>query len=348
MGLRNLDSLMALLVEHGRDPSTPACVIQSASLPTQRTVVGTVADIAEKVRAAGLGMPSLTIVGNVVGLREHLRWFDKKPLFGKRVLVTRPSGQAHVLSELLRDEGAEPVEAPTIEIADPSDGGPLARAVASLDSYRWVVFTSKNGVDRFFAALERARRDARALGNAKVAAIGPGTAAALAQNGVRPDHVPSEYRGEAVAEILLAAHDRDLSGVRVLLPRAEVAREALPDILRAHGAEVDVVPAYKNVPPTGADAERVRRLVVDREVDVVTFTASSTVSNLCDLVGDDAAAHLAHLAVASIGPITTETAERLGVRVDVTASEYTNAGLVHALADHFAARTERVAPEPTR
>jgi len=336
MGLRKLAGLMQLLVDHGRPPDTPACVVQNASLPQQRTVVGTVATIAATAAAAGLGMPSLTIVGPVVGLRDELRWFDTLPLFGKRVLVTRPSGQAAVLSQRLRDEGAAPVEAPTIRIEAPDDGGPLESAVAALSRYDWVLFTSKNGVERFFAEVRRGGGDARRLGTAKVVAIGPGTARGLEAVGITPDHMPDEHVGEAVARIVTEAHGGDLSGVRILLPRAAVAREALPEILRAAGGEVDVVPAYQNVPPEGEDAARLSELIRGGEIDVVTFTASSTVQNLCEILGEDAPAALASLTIASIGPITTATAEGLGLTVDVTASEYTNVGLVAALRDHFA------------
>jgi uroporphyrinogen III methyltransferase/synthase len=166
-------------------------------------------------------------------------------------------------------------------------------------------------------------------------AIGPGTAQALSAEGVIADHVPEEHIGEEVARVVTDAHDGDVSGVRILLPRAAVARQILPDTLRAAGGEVDVIAAYRSVPPIGEDAARLSRLIRDREVDVVTFTASSTVENLCTILGDDARDALEPLTIASIGPITTATAERLGLRVDVTASRYTNAGLVSALRAHF-------------
>ncbi len=336
MGLRKLDSLMLLLVEHGRSKSTPAAVIQSASLPTQRTVIGTVGDIADKAHAAGLGMPALTIVGPVVALREQLRWFDSKPLFGKRVLVTRPAGQASELARLLRDEAAEPIEAPAIRIVDPEDPAPLTRAARDVGSYAWALFTSKNGVERFFAELDRQGLDARALGGARVVAIGPATARALAVHGVRADRVPEEHRGEEVANAVLEATGGRLDGTRVLLARAAVARDALPDALREAGALVDVVDAYRSVPPEPDDSARLGELVRGG-VDVVTFTASSTVENVASILGRDAAAALSPLTVASIGPITSATAEELGIRVDVTATEYTHEGLVRALRRHFAA-----------
>jgi uroporphyrinogen III methyltransferase / synthase len=337
MGLRKLHTLMDLLMEHGRSPETPAAVVQWASLPKQRTVIGTVATIADQVRAAGIEMPALTIVGDAVRLRERLRWFDTKPLFGKRVLVTRPVRQAGSLSQQLRDEGAEAVEAPTIRIVPPEDAAPLEEAVRSLASYQCVVLTSRNGVEALFAAIRADGGDARRLGGARVVAIGPKTAEALAAEGIRADRVPDEYRGEAAAEAVLAELGAHVRGARVLLPRAKEARQVLPETLRAKGAEVDVVEAYRTLPPLEEEVERIRRVVSEGEVDVVTFTSSSTVRNLVDVLGARAPEQIGAVTVASIGPITTQTALDLGLRVDVTASEYTTTGLVRALRAHFEA-----------
>ena len=338
MGARKLESLMERLVAHGRSPSTPAAVIQSASLPSQRVVVGTVGDIAVRAREAGIAMPALTIVGDVVRLRDELRWFDTKPLFGRRILVTRPRDQARALSELLRDEGAEPIEVPAIRIAPPDDAAPLERAAREAGSYDWIVFTSANGADAFFAELARQGADARRLARARVCAIGPATARAIARAGVRADIVPDEHRGEAVAEAITRAHGRSMSGARILLPRAAVAREVLPEMLGAAGASVDVVVAYRTLAPEASVVARLAAAFEAGGIDVVTFTSSSTVDNLVDALGARAAELLARTVVASIGPITTETAARSGVRVDVTAAEYTAEGLVRALVEHFASR----------
>ena len=336
MGVRKLDSLMRLLIAHGRAPDCPAAVVQSASLPQQHTVVGTVADIAERARAAGIGMPALTVVGDVVGLRDRLRWYDRKPLFGKRVLVTRASTQAHTLGGALRDAGAEPIELPAICIQPADDPAPLARAVERLDTYAWVLFTSENGVAAFFAELARRKRDARAIGSARVAAIGTATAGALRARGITPDVVPDEHRGEALADAVISRHGAPLQGVRVLLPRAAVAREALPERLAAAGARVDVIEAYRTLPPDEPDLERLRTALVAGTLDVATFTSPSTVDNTVAALGHDSARLLAGLTVASIGPITTEAAHRHGLRVDVTADAYTIPGLVAALERHFA------------
>jgi uroporphyrinogen III methyltransferase/synthase len=298
-------------------------------------VVGTVGNIAERVREAGIGSPALTVVGGAVRLRETLRWFDRGPLFGKRVLVTRPAHQARPLSQLLRDAGATPIEAPTIRIVAPEDPEPLREAVAGLRDYDWVLLTSRNGVDALFAELDRQGGDVRRLGRAALAAIGPKTAEALRERGLVPDLVPNEYRGEAVADAVVDALGASARQARVLLPRAREAREVLPERLRAAGATVDVVEAYRTVLPPEEDQERIRQLVRDRAVDVLTFTASSTVRQLVEIVGPSAPELLRPCTLASIGPITTETAEGLGLRVDVTASRYTVAGLVQALHEHF-------------
>lgn len=336
MGRRKLASLMALLVQHGRPPETPVALIQWASLPRQRTVVGTVANIADKVAAAELGTPALTIVGQVVQLRRALRWFDTQELFGKRVLVTRATAQAGSLSEQLRDVGAQPVEHPTIRLCPPSDSGPLAAALADLGSYDWAVFTSQNAVDAFFDALDASGGDARRLGGTKIAAVGPKTAKALARRGLRADLVPTQYRGDAAADALVAAAG---ASSRVLLPRAKVAREVLPERLRAAGHEVDVVPVYENRPPT-AEGLAALRAELEAGVDVVTFTSSSTVDNLIDALGDDAQRLLDGVTIASIGPITTATAEGRGLHVDVSATRYTTKGLVEALVHHYGEASE--------
>jgi uroporphyrinogen III methyltransferase/synthase len=338
MGVRKLETLMALLIEHGRAADAPAAVIEQASLPAQRTVVGTVATIAKLARDAAIGMPALTVVGEVVRLRDMLRWYDRKPLFGKRVLVTRPEDRVQGLARQLRDEGAAAICHPAIRIAPPDDPAPLARAVAQASSYQWIVWTSASGVDAFFAEVDRQERDARVIGSARIAAIGPATARALAARGLRADAMPSEFRGEAAAQVVLDAHGGDLLGVRVLLPRAAVARDVLPDTLRAAGASVDVVHAYQNVPAEESESA-IRRAILDREVDVVTLTAPSTAESVARILGASALADLAPLTVASIGPVTTAAAERLGIRVDVTAAAYTAEGMVAALREHFARST---------
>jgi uroporphyrinogen III methyltransferase/synthase len=357
MGMRKLDVLMNVLIENGRPASCPAAVIQWASTPQQRTVTGTVADIAEKASAAGLGMPALTVVGEIVGLRAKLRWYDTKPLFGRRVLVTRAREQSESLAQALREAGAVAVELPMISIEPPSDPEPLRRAVERIADYTFVVFTSQNGVQAFFRAVAAVGGDARVLGGRRVAAIGPGTAEALEPFGITPDIVPADFRGEALAEAIIRAHTgtaaassngaaplsaagKPLAGVRVLLARAAVARDVLPDTLRAAGAEVDVVPAYETHGASPEARTKLRELLAKKELDVITFTASSTVQHTLKALAPDGPELLKGLTLASIGPITTQTAADLGLEVQVTAQEYTIEGLVLALTQHFSESSE--------
>ncbi|MEM9729437.1 MAG: uroporphyrinogen-III C-methyltransferase [Myxococcota bacterium] len=333
MGMRKLDSLMKLLVENGRPATTPAAVVQWASLPRQKTVVGTVGTIHELASAEDMGLPALTIVGDVVELRASLRWFDTKPLFGKRVLITRAVSQAGSLAQLLRDEGAQPVVAPTIRLAPPTDPGPLRDAVTHLDCYDWLLLTSANAVDSVFAALSREGLDARALRDAKVCAIGEKTAAALTSNGVVPDVVPADARAEG---ILAALGSKLAPGTRVLLPRAEVARELVPDTLRNEGCTVDVVTAYRTLPVDPAGAARIAALADPAEIDAVLFTSSSTVENLVEVLGRHADASLGALDLFSIGPVTTKTARAKGLKIAATAEKATIEALVATLRAYYA------------
>ncbi len=324
MGVGNLPRIAARLIEHGRDPNTPVAVIRQGTTPRQQTLTGTLADIAEKIEAAGLKPPAVIVVGTGVSLRDDLDWYERKPLFGRRVAVTRTRTQASILSGALRDLGAEVIETPTIEIAPPEDWGPLDGAIQRLADYDYLVFTSPNGVDKFWERLTLAGRDARALAGLTLAAIGPATAQALAERGLKADVIPEKF----VAEGLIAAlADRDLAGKKVLLPRAAKAREILPDELRRQGATVEVVPAYQTVPPADDSAA----LAFEQGVDLVTFTSSSTVTNLQKMLGDDFLSLLENVTVAAIGPITAQTARDLGLTIHVEAAEHTISGLVAAI-----------------
>jgi uroporphyrinogen III methyltransferase/synthase len=306
-------------------------LIAAAGEPTQRVVVTTAGEAVAQARA--MGVPWLVLV--LAAPSEGLRWFERRPLFGKRVLVTRAEAQAASAAALLRDAGAEPVVVPTVVLGPPADPAPLARAVADLraGAYAWAAFTSANGVDRTWEAVVAAGGDARAFGAARLAAIGPATAAALERHGLRPDVVAREFKGEGLAEDMLAAMGKPPG--RVLLARAAKARAFLPDALRAAGWTVDVVAAYETRPPPAEAVEALVRQLEAGTIDVVTFTSSSTVDNLCDLLGSRAVGLLARPKVASIGPITTETARGRGLRVDVTAAQYTVIGLIQALAASY-------------
>ena len=329
MGVGNLPAITAELMRHGRAGDTPAAVIRWGTRPEQETLITTVENAADDVARAGLKPPAIFLVGDVVRCREKLRWFDapeRRPLFGKRVLVTRARAQASKLTEGLEALGAACLEVPAIRIKEPSDGGAsLTAAIVHIADYDWLIFTSANGVEHFFRALDAAGKDARALARAKVAAIGPATAAALAACGIRADCVPGEYRAEAVVEALKG----DVrSGTRVLLARAEEAREVLPESLKALGAEVDVVAAYCTR-QAEADGAALARKFADGEIDIVTFTSSSTVKNLCAILGS--AEPLRHARCVAIGPITAKTCEALGVKLAAVAEEYTIEGLIETI-----------------
>ncbi len=327
MGARRLDAICrALQNEAKRAPDTPAVVAQWISDPRQRVVEGTLQDIAGRAAAAGIGSPALLIAGEVASLRAQLRWFDAQPLFGKRVLVTRPVHQAGPTMRALRRHGAAPVSCPTIAIAPPPDEARVRDAARRLADYDLVAFTSDNGVRWLWRALDALGLDARAFGNAKVAAIGPATAAGLRRRGIIPDVVAETFVAEHLAEAILEVAP---ASARVLLPRALVAREVLPDTLRAAGMRVDVVPVYQTI----SAGPQLASVLPD--IDVVLLTSSSTAKELCAALGDDAPAQLAHVTIASIGPITSDTARALGLEVAVTATVSTSGGLIDALEAHF-------------
>ena len=327
MGVRNLPDIVTRLTDHGRSPQAPVAVIQWGTTPEQRTVTGSLADIVSRVEQADLRPPAITVVGEVVRLRETIAWFENRPLFGKRVLITRTRRQASNLARLLADEGAIPVELPSIEIEPIEDRKAVDAAIETLRTggYAWVAFTSANAVDLFFEQLAERGLDTRAFSGARIAAIGPATAGSLAARGLRADVVPDEYVAEAVVEAL---RGQIAVGDRVLLPRAESARAELVRGLEAMGAAVDEIPIYRAAVPSEASPEALAELREGR-IDIVTFTSSSTVRNLVAMLGDGSA--LERPLIACIGPITSQTARELGLRVDVQASEYTVEGLVAAL-----------------
>lgn len=330
MGLTNLDQIARHLIENGRAPSTPVAVIQRGTRPNQRTVLASLADVADRVRAARLGPPAVIIVGEVATLRHRLAWYDNRPLFGKRVLITRAREQASTLAALLAERGAIPLELPTIRLEPPDDWGPADRAIEVLDQYAWAIFTSANGVRYFFERIEHHGLDVRALKSVRLGAIGPATAAALAASQLRIDFCPSEYVAEAIVE---GMKQFDLAGKRVLLPRAQDVREVLAEGLSRQGAIVDDVPVYRTRP--AGDPDAARQLFDDEEVDVVTFTSSSTVRHLVGLLGGQARELLGRVTVATIGPITSQTARELGLTVQIEATEHTIPGLVAELEAAF-------------
>lgn len=329
MTTRQLRNNMAKLVANGLAANTPVAVVQWGSVSEQRTVTGNAATIAELVTAAGVGPPALAIVGDVVRCREKLAWFERKPLFGRKIVVTRPRHQAQGFVEKLEDLGADVLPVPTIKIVDPDSWDPVDEAIGRIEEFDWVVLTSVNGVSRFFDRLLDQRRDARSMHGAKLAAVGPATARALLDRSLSVDVVPGEFRAEGVAA---AMSQFDLRGKKILLPRASAARDTLPKMLREEGAEVHEVHVYNTV-AAGIDPSELRQLLSAGAIDMVTFTSSSTARNFFDMVGADGRDRLAEVALACIGPITADTVRSCGYPVAVSADEYTVDGLTGAIVD---------------
>jgi uroporphyrinogen III methyltransferase/synthase len=331
MTTRQLRQNMARLMTHGLPADTPVALIRWGTVAAQQTLVGTAATIAGLGERAGVQPPAVAVVGEVVRLRERLAWFERKPLFGRRIVVTRARSQSGALGERLAELGADVIPCPTIEIAPPESEGPLDDAIAHLESFDWLVFTSVNGVAAFFERLRARRRDLRSLHRARLAAVGPATADALQARGLNADLVPGEFRAEALAAAMRAA---GVAGARVLLPRAAGAREILPILLREAGARVEAVESYRTVVPR-TDPTEVRAALADGRVDLVTFTSSSTVRNFLALLGDGAPRLLARSRIGSIGPVTSETVRQAGLEVTIQPDTYTIPALVVAIARHF-------------
>ena len=333
MGWASLENILATLAREGLAPSTPVALVQWGTWTKQHTVTGDITNVIQRGREAGLAPPVVAVIGNVVALRDQLAWFDCRPLFGRRVLITRSRTQASRLRSLLEDAGAETVELPTIEIAPLDDYTEMDQALSRLHEYQWLVFASVNAVQSVFQRLEDLGKDARYLGRATVAAIGPATAQALAARGVKADFMPSQSASETALQELSG---RQWQGVNVLLPAADIGRDEFEIGLSRWGARVNRLAAYRNRPVAGA-AQRARDAFADG-IDITTFTSSSTVRNLVGMLGGDLGPLDASF-IACIGPVTAATARELGLRVDLEAEVHTVEGLVSALTAHFSTNT---------
>jgi uroporphyrinogen III methyltransferase/synthase len=340
MGIKNLQAITEKVIKYGRDPHTPVAVVRWASTSEQRTVVGNLENIAEVVRKNNIKPPSLVVIGEVVNLRDTINWYEKRPLFSKRVVVTRTRDQASELINILENYGAECLEFPTISLEPVPSYEILDQALAEIETYHWLLFTSINAVDFFFKRLFAVGRDVRDLKGPKIAAVGRVTAEALVSRGIKPDLLPEEFTGDGLAEILIKT---GVSGLRILIPRALKARESLPGALGSAGAEVTVAPVYQNVLPKSSAGEKLKedllRALQEKSVDMVTFTSSSTVKNFVTLLDigsqDEMQKLMEGVAVATIGPITAKTAEQFGLHVDVQPEEYTIPDLVDSIVKHF-------------
>jgi len=330
MGVKNLSEIVSKLIEFGRPLDTPVAVIKEGTRPQQKTGVGSLMDIVAKVKDNHLTPPAIIVVGEVVKLRDKLCWFDNRPLSGKRILVTRSRHQASALSQLLSERSAEPIELPSIDIQPIADSTELDHAISNLKRYHWIIFTSTNGVVSFWQRLNNLKLDSRALSGLQVGAIGPATAEALAAKGVTPDYIPEIYTTEG---IVVGLGQRDIVGQCFLLPRADKADKDLVQGIRKLGAKVHEVTAYYTVPANESITEA-KRMLASGGIDVITFTSSSTVTNLVAAFQGERLP-INQTKIACIGPKTANTATGAGLKVDILASEQTISGLVEAIEEYF-------------
>lgn len=328
MGVDRLEAIAREMLSHGARGDLPAALVRLGTTAQQRTVIGTLENIAERAREAELEAPAVAIFGNVVSLRKSLQWFENRPLFGKRIVVTRTRKQAGALASQLRALGADVMELPTIRIEPPTDLREFAELVQDAHSYDWIILTSPNGVDAFFDIFFKLYDDAREIGGAKIAAIGPATAQRVNHYRLHVDLQPPEFVAEAIVKEFVRLGG--LENLKVLIARAEKARDLLPKALAEMGAIVDEAFAYRTVPET-RDVTGARRRFAAEGADLITFTSSSTVENFLDLK----LPWPAGMKVASIGPITSATARKRGLTVDVEAKRHDIPGLVEAIRKFF-------------
>ena len=330
MAVKNIDELTRKLIAHGRSPDTPVAVVRWGTRPDQKTIVSTLKDIAALVREKDIRPPAVTVIGDVVTLRKELNWYENKPMFGQRILVTREhSGGFDLLEEL----GAEILQFPTIEIVPPESWDGLDTAIEKIHSYDWLIFTSTNGVKYFFSRLFEKNVDIRELKGLKICAIGRKTRDSLNAYGINVDLVPEEFRAEGLIDAfirmrkstgkpLTEEEPKALAGMRFLLPRAEVARELFPEKVRALGGTIDIPSAYRAIRPD-YHGKRLKRFLKEGRITIATFTSAATFTNFREIMGDDADELLKDVAIAVIGPVTARAIEQAGLRVDIMPREAT-------------------------
>jgi uroporphyrinogen III methyltransferase/synthase len=330
MGVKNLPQIVRSLLENGRSPDTPVAIIRWGTTPDQFTLSGTLGDIAGLAEKEKVTPPAIFVVGEVAGLRKTLNWFETKPLFGRGIVITRPEEQSGEIAALLSEEGARIIHFPTIAIVPPESFDDLDQAIVNMETYDWIIFTSANGVRFFFNRLFEMGKDVRELKGVKICTIGPATKAAIEKRGIPVDIVPEEFLSEGVVDALKG---QNMQGARVLLPRAEVARDVIPKGLKKLGATVDVAVAYRTV-SSGRDGEELERLIGEGKVDVITFTSPSTVNNFMTIMGGNVTLP-ENIRIACIGPVTEKAAQKAGLRVDIMQGPYEMTGLVSAMKAWF-------------
>ena len=338
MGVGHLREIAERLIQYGRSPDTPISLIHWGTTPQQKTLEGTLADIAQKAEAVNFRNPAAIVVGEVNALREQLGWFDRKPLLGRRIIVTRARAQASDFAECLESYGAEVIQFPTIETQPIPNNVILDGAIAQLATYNWVIFTSVNAVEYFYRYLRANGKDARSLGTTRICAVGQKTVAALDQIGIRADYVPSQYRGA-----VLVAELEGVEGQKILLPRASIAADDLPNGLRDRGAIVDAVPIYETIRSTVEGREALEADLHNGQIDMVTFTSSSTVTNFLEVFDSHSPAVLLdRVRIAVIGPSTAATAKAHGLTVDIVAEKASVESLTEAIVKFHTGKEKQI------
>ncbi len=334
MAVKNIETLTKKLIENGRPAETPVAIVRWGTRADQTTITGTLEDIASQVKEKDIRPPAVMVVGDVVKLRETLKWYELKPLFGVRILITREHTEGF---EALEDLGAEVIEFPTIETVPPEDWAPIDESIKGIVAGGkvpdWLVFTSANGVRYFFERLFSLGHDIRELKGIKVCAIGKKTAAAVERLGIRVDMMPDKYRAEGLVDAF-KKESGSLSGVRILLPRAEQAREVFPEAVRAAGGEIDVPVAYRAAMPS-TRGKRLKRFLKEGRISVATFTSAATFDNFREILGSEADELLRGVTIAAIGPVTRKAIEKAGLRVAIMPSEATVEAMAGAIKDYF-------------
>ncbi len=333
MGVKNLPNIVSSLLAAGKEDSTPAALIRWGTSPRQETLTGTLGDIVSRAEERRFLPPAILVVGQVVSLRESLNWFETKPLFGKGVMITRPQAQAAELAQLLQAEGARVIHFPTIEIVPPASFDALDEAIARLESYQWIIFTSANGVRFFFQRLKDSNRDIRDLKGIRICTIGPATARTINALGIKVDLVPDSYISEGVVASL---RQTDVKGMKILLPRAELARDVIPEELGKLGAIVEPVVVYRTISANRQRGE-MAGLISRGEVDVITFTSPSTVTGFREIWGT--APLPAKVRIACLGPVTGAAAKKAAFNIDIMEDVFTIEALVAGIRGYFAGQT---------
>ncbi len=331
MTVKNISKVCQKLIENGRGPETPVAVVRWGTRADQTTLVGNLENITGLVKANDIKPPAVMVVGDVVNLRKKLKWFENKPLFGQRILVTREHTEGF---EPLEDLGAEIVEFHTIRIVPPDDWTELDKAIEKIDSYNWLVLTSVNGVKFFFRRLIERDRDIRDLKGIKICAIGTKTAAEINKHGIKVDLVPKKFNAEGLVDSFMKENNTDkLDGLKILLPRAQDARAVFPDKVKELGGEIDVFTAYKAVKPT-THGKRMKRFLKEGKITIATFTSAATFNNYMEIMGEDAIGLLKDVTIAVIGPVTAKAVEKAGLKVGIMPEEATVDAMVNAIKEN--------------